>query len=180
VLLRPQRGRCAPLSSAEIDNLNGGSPIGAGAYDMTLDASIDGSAKVVPDRVCGWLYSDGGVLLASAAQSIRPRFDGSLVVTRKQLLTSKRHGHVSWFFYLESHTTGNVAAIGFTYVSGGRCVAYASRRKGRTFKLSCLLASRPRAKFVFRLTYSTGLGVERSSGRLSVAPPKKRSSHARR
>ena len=182
VLVRAQRGRCAPLSPAEIDNLeaSGGSPIAAGAYDMSLETAIDGSARVIPDRVCGWLYSDGGALLASTSQAIRPRFDGSLVVTKERLFTAKQHGHSHWFFYLESHTTGNVSIIDFRHLSGGRCIAYASRRRGHSFKLSCLLASRPRAPFVFQLTYSTALGANRSTGRLAVAAPRKGSSHAGR
>jgi hypothetical protein len=170
---RVQRGPCTPLSANAQTNLEG-NPITAGAYDMTLNAGIDGSARVLPDRVCGWLYSDGGLLLATSQQLISPQFDGSLVVTKKRFISFKRSGEVHWLFYFESHTTGKITAISFRHVSGGRCLAFATRRKGSSYKLSCLLASRPRAPFVFEVKYTTGLGAARSTGHVSLAAPKQR------
>ena len=172
VVVLAQRGPCAPSSASTVDAL-GGTAVSAGANDTSVDVTIDGAVKVVPDRVCAWLYASGGTLLASAEQPITLSYDGSLVVSLKHFVTRKQHGRVvAWFLHVSGHTSGDVSTINPTLFSGGHCIAGFSQRKGSTFVLGCTLSSRPRRPFVFELSYLTGLGVRRSTGKVTVAVPK--------
>ena len=173
-MLRAQRGPCTPPDVAEVDSI----ALGAGPYDESSDVSIDPTAgRALPDRVCGWLYAEGGTLLAAAEQPIGVRYDGTLGVTLKRFIAVRlahRHGSY-WGFEIKGRTTaGKVVSMHARIVKGGSCIAVMSKRKGANFDFQCLLKRRPRRPFVVEVGYTTALGIARSAGRVAIAVPKRR------
>jgi hypothetical protein len=173
LLMRAQRGACTPPDVAEVDSIL----LAAGPYDERSDVTIDPDARVLPDRVCAWLYAEGGMVLATAEQPVGLRYDGSLVVNLKRFIgVRSKHSHVTaWAFEIRGHTTsGKVVSMRGRIVKGGSCIAVMGKRKGANFDFQCLLKRRPRRPFVVEVTYTTGLQIERSAGRVTIAVPKQR------
>jgi hypothetical protein len=173
LVMRAQRGACAAPDVAEVDSI----VLAAGPYDERSDVTIDPDARVLPDRVCAWLYAEGGMVLATAEQPIGLRYDGSLVVSVKRFVGVRlKHSHVTaWAFEIKGHTTsGKVVSMRARIVKGGSCVAVMGKRKGADFDFQCLLKRKPRRPFVVEVTYTTALQVARSAGRVTIAVPKQR------
>jgi hypothetical protein len=173
--VRAQRGGCAPPSADELENV-AVEPLTGGAFNLPLEAEIGTSPTLAADRVCGWLWSDGGLLLATAEQAIQPQFDGAIAVVKKRFLTRKRHHRAAaWLLDLKAHIAGSVdtGSIRLKIASGGRCVDTQARLLRHGFEWLCTLKSRPRAPFRFRLTYSTGLELNRATRRITIAVPKR-------
>ena len=64
-----------------------------------------------------------------------------------------------------------VVAMRARIVKGGSCVAVMATHKGASFDFQCLLKRRPRRPLVVEVTYTTGLDVVRSAGRVTIALP---------
>jgi hypothetical protein len=64
-------------------------------------------------------------------------------------------------------------SIRLKIAGGGRCVDTQARLLRHGFEWLCTLKSRPRAPFRFRFTYSTGLGLDRATRRISIAVPRR-------
>jgi hypothetical protein len=172
LLTRAQRGPCAAPDVAELDSVL----LAAGPYDESSDVTIDPAAHVQPDRVCAWLYAEGGRVLATAEQPIRLRYDGTLVVTLKRFIAVRikhRHGTFLAVEVKGRTTSGKVVHMGARIVKGGSCVAAMAKHKGADFDFQCLLKRRPRRPLVVEVVYTTGLQIERSAGRVTIALPKR-------
>ena len=174
LVLGAQRGPCTPPDVAEVDSI----ALGAGSYDESSDVTVDPEGgRALPDRVCGWLYAEGGMLLAAAEQPIGLRYDGTLGVTLTRFIAVRlKHRHGAYLaFEVKGHTTfGKVVSMRARIVKGGSCAAVMSKRKGANFDFQCLLKRRPRRPFVAEVTYTTALGIGRSAGRVTIAVPKQR------
>jgi hypothetical protein len=172
LLMRAQRGPCTAPDVAELDSVL----LPAGPYDESSEITIDPAARVQPDRVCAWLYADGGRVLATAEQPIGLRYDGALVVSQKRfILVRIKHRHGAFLaFEVKGHTTsGKVVSMGARIVKGGSCVAVMAKHKGANFDFQCLLKRRPRRPLVVEVIYTTGLQIRRSAGRVTIALPKR-------
>jgi hypothetical protein len=177
VSVRAQQGPCVPLSDAErnADKPVPGPAIGAGAYDTSVELTIDPAAGLVPDRICAWLYTSAGVLLATAEQPIGPSFDGTLVVRQKRFTKLRGRGGrvVGWVYEIKGHaTSGSVRLMRSRIVRGGTCIAVKIKAGRTDFRFRCLLKRRPRRPFVVEVTYTTGLGIERTAGRITIPVPR--------
>jgi hypothetical protein len=173
VLIRAQRGPCGMLSGTDI--AIGETP--AGPYDVSQDITIDPTARVVPDRVCAWLYATaGGMLLATAEQPVKARYDGSLVPIGKRFIKLPRTpvSFGGWVVEIRARSTGKVDAMTFRVVRGGRCTSFLQRRTGAIFVTRCLLKNPPRRPFVVAVTYTTSLGVQRSASNVTITVPARR------
>jgi hypothetical protein len=172
LVTRAQRGPCTAPDVAEVDSVL----LTAGPYDESSDVTIDPDARVQPDRVCAWLYGAGGMLLATAEQPLSLRYDGTLVVTAKRFIKVrlKHRQRALWAFEIKGRTTsGKVVFMRARIVKGGSCVAVMSKRKGASFDFQCLLKRTPRRPLVVEVGYTTGLEIERSAGRVTIALPKR-------
>jgi hypothetical protein len=177
VVMSAQRAPCASLSGEDLPFVGG---LAAGAYDQSEDFTIDPGVAVVPNRVCAWLYAASGLmLLASAEQPISPHFDGSLVVIQKRFikLRTKSGRLAGWVADVKGESSGNVAYAGARIIHGGACAAGKHHHTGRIFDLQCLLKRPPLRPFVVEVTYTTGVGVERSAGRVTIPVPKQTARH---
>jgi hypothetical protein len=174
LVLGAQRGPCTPPDVAEVDSV----VLGTGPYDESSDVTLDPEdARVLPDRVCGWLYTEGGMLLAAAELPVGLRYDGTLGVTLKRFIAVRlKHSHASyWAFEIKGHTTfGKVNSMRVRIVKGGSCVAVMSKRKGANFDFQCLLKRKPKRPFVVAVAYTTALGIARSAGKVTIPVPKQR------
>jgi hypothetical protein len=173
LVMRAQRGACTPPDVAEVESIL----LAAGPYDERSDVEIDPDARVLPDRVCAWLFADGGMVLATAEQPIGLRYDGELVVSLKRFIAvhiKHRHGAFLAFEIKGRTTFGKVVAMRARIVKGGSCVAVTAKHKGASFDFQCLLKRRPSRPLVVAVTYTTGLEVARSAGRVTIALPKRR------